>query len=66
MKTNPLVARHLANKNKVKISTVKTTKCGKILKLKSPSTYSPTLQLKSTPTIEPCDHCHQSEPTISC
>ena len=33
MKTNPFVARHLANTNNVKIPTVKTTKCQKILKL---------------------------------
>ena len=30
----PLVARHLENTHNAKISTIKTTKCGKIMKLK--------------------------------
>ena len=43
---NPLMTGHLAVTHKVKILTPKTTKCGKIMKLKSPSKYLPTLQQK--------------------
>ena len=41
------MTRHLENTHKAKISTLKTTKCGKIMKLKSPSKYPPALQQKT-------------------
>ena len=47
LKKKPLVTRHLENTHKAKISTLKTTKCGKIMKLKSPSKCSPALQHKN-------------------
>ena len=50
LKKKPLVTRQLENTHKVKISTLKTTKCGKIMKLKSPSKCSPALRLKNTLT----------------
>ena len=61
----PLVIGGLANTHKVKISTLKTTKCGKIMKLKPPSKYLPMLT-KNASTIQLYDHCQQCEVTISC
>ena len=46
----PLVTSHLANTHKVKVSTLKTKKCVKIIKLKSPSKYPPMI-LQKTSTI---------------
>ena len=43
-------------KSLTKLTTLKTTKSGKILKLKSTSKSLPTLQLKTTPIIQLYDH----------
>ena len=65
-KQKPFLTGHLKKTHKTNTSTQKTTKCGKIMKPKSSSNCSPVLQQKITPTVEPCDHCHQSELTVSC
>ena len=60
------MTRHLANTHKVKISTLKTTKCGKNNEAQIPKQVSADATSKNTSTIQSCDHCHHCELTISC
>ena len=57
---------HVANIHEVKISTLKTTKCGKINKAQIPKQVSANAATKNTSTIQSCDHCHHINKEKKC